>query len=212
VIGRWTVRPRFVAAAFLLASAGACRSPSRPAPSAAASLSSVSSVAASAPPAVSASAPVPLAPGATLQRRLASLEVFVDAEPPRPMVVPAEVRRLLVDLKDALLETVDRRLAPALERADPETSLGEALAVEGYLWAGQRAEQAAIDASVRALPQHRERGGVTLCVVVSPGMDCWLAIYERREAVLRRSLVVRSDLYDSIEGAVHALAWAASPP
>lgn len=211
MVGRWTVRRRFVTGALLLTLAGACRSPSRPAPSAAASLTPVTSVAPTASPALSASA-APVPPGAALQRRLASLEVFVDAEPPRPMVVPAEVRRLLVDLKDALLETVDRRLAPALEQADPGAALGEALAVEGYLRAGQRAEQAAVDASVRALPQHRERWGVTLCVVLSPGMDCWLAIYERREAVLRRSLVFRSDLYDSIEGAVHALAWAASPP
>ncbi len=128
------------------------------------------------------------------------------------MVVPAEVRRVLVELKDALLESTDRLLSPALEQVDPRLALGKALAGEGYLWAEQRAEQAAIDVSVGALPKHRERWGVTLCVVVSPGMDCWLAIYERRDGVLRRSLVVRSDLYDSIEGAVHALAWAASPP
>lgn len=213
VVGRGTVLRRFVTAVLVVTLAGACRSPSRPEPSAAGSLAPVSPSA----PRASAVAPgsvtpAPLGPGAALQRRLASLEVFVDAEPPRPMVVPAEARRVLVDLKDALLESVDRRLAPALEQAAPEAALGEALASEGYLWMERRAEPAAVDVAVRALPEHRERWGVTLCLIVSPGMDCVLAVYERRGGALRRSLVVRSDLYASIEGAVHALAWTASPP
>ncbi len=155
---------------------------------------------------------MPLGVGAVLQARLASLEVFVDAEPPRPMVVPAEVRRVLVELKDALLESTDRLLSPTLEQPEPGAGLGKALASEGYLWSEERAEQTAIDVAVRSLPMHRERWGVTLCVLLSPGTDCMLAIYERREGALRRSLVVRSDLYDSIEGALQALTWAASPP
>lgn len=128
------------------------------------------------------------------------------------MVVPAEVRRVLLELKDAVLESTDRLLPPALAQAEPGAALGKALAGEGYIRGEQPAEQTALDVSVRALPKHRERWGVTLCIVVSPGEDCVLAIYERREGALRRSLVIRSDLYDSIEGALQQLTWAASPP
>jgi len=152
---------------------------------------------------VPSAAPAPLGPGPALQRRLAELEVFVDAEPGRPMVVPAEVRRVLVDLKDALLDSAERLLPGALERPDSEAALEDALSGQGYT---------ALDVSLRAPSGHRERWGVTLCVVVSPGSDCLLAVYERRNDALRRALVVRSDLYDTIEGALHGLTWAASPP
>jgi hypothetical protein len=208
LLGSRTARLGLVTAALATALASACRSPSHSAPAPSASVAPSAPAPLTSPSAV----PEPLGAGAVLQRRLAGLEVFVDAEPPRPMVVPAEVRRVLVELKDALLESTDRLLPSTLAQTEPGAALGKALANEGYLCSDQRMEQTALDVSVRALPKHRERWGVTLCVLLNPGSDCVLAVYERREGELRRSLVIRSDLYDSIEGALQALTWTAAPP
>lgn len=151
---------------------------------------------------------------AELQRKLKKLDVFVDVPgETRRIDVQAEARVVLKELKDALLESVDRALPGTLDETDPTGALERTMRGEGLEWAASDDwTERAIDGSIEPVPKHRERWVATLCVLLAPGSDCMLVVYERREGRVRQVLVVRSDLYDSIEGALHAVTWAISPP
>ncbi len=82
----------------------------------------------------------------------------------------------------------------------------------GVEWAGEGWKDGVVDAEVAALPKHRDRWLVNTCVLLAPGSDCVLSVYERRQGQLRTVLVLRNDGYASITGAMHALQVTASPP
>jgi hypothetical protein len=159
-------------------------------------------------------APVPTGRAAKLQRQLRNLEVFVTATGDEMRIdVPPEAQRLLRDFKDALLDSLDRVLPGALNKLEPTQALQEAMVGEGLDWAASNDwSERAIDGSIEPVPKHSGRWLATLCILLAPGSDCMIVVYEHRQGRLQQALVVRSDMYTSIEGALHALTWAISPP
>ena len=149
-----------------------------------------------------------------LQARLREGKVFVQAEGDEfDLLVPPEARQALRDFKDALIDVLDRAMPGIVLEADPAAALQSAFEREGVAWANdERWKNGSVDGSAAAVPGHHERWSALVCILLAPGADCMLAIYEQRGGELRRSLVVRSDMYASVQGALQAMSWKLSPP
>jgi hypothetical protein len=162
---------------------------------------------------VQAPAP-PLPSGPALQAALRQVDPF-PGTPSGGFTVPPLVRATLRQLKDALLETLDAASPVVFAPGGGDQVLGEVYERAGYTVSGDEDEtrdEAAIAAQFWAPKLHEHRRVVMLCVVLSPGTDCLLAVLERQGERWTRRLVFRSDDYASMEGAVHNLHWKLSAP
>ena len=129
------------------------------------------------------------------------------------IAVHREGQLLLHKLKDAILTIADESI-PRLEAAEnPNAELKQVFLNLGYDWASDGPwVDAALEGIYTSPPEHPSRRVVELCILLAPGSDCILAIYEITAQKSRRVLTLRNDDDDSIEGAIHNLYWALSPP
>jgi Domain of unknown function (DUF4431) len=156
----------------------------------------------------------PVASGPALQAALRQMDPF-PGTPSGGFTVPPIVRSTLRQLKDALLETLDAASPVVFAPGAGDQGLGEVYEHAGYTVSGGENEawdEAAIAARLWAPKLHEHRRVVMLCVLLSPGTDCVLAVLEHQGERWTRRLVFRNDDYASMEGAVHNLYWKLSPP
>jgi hypothetical protein len=147
-----------------------------------------------------------------LQRQLQASEFFVQVEDSPEAKVYPQAQAVLRDLKTELLRSIESAFPSVVDAPDPTAALRERLVAMGLEWAGDKWEDGVVDGEVAALPQHRERWMAITCVLLAPGSDCMLSVYERRQGQMKTVLVLRNDGYATITGAVHALSVVASPP
>src|SRR5262249_3522701 len=141
---------------------------------------------------------------AAIQHRLRGQEVFVKRDEPPDYLVPEAARSTLRELKDAALAVVEASLPALVARPPGAAALRSMFEAGGVAWTSSKDwREKAIDGAVGPAPGHRDRWMVSLCILLSPGSDCILALYERRKDQFHPALVIRSDDYDSITRAHH---------
>jgi hypothetical protein len=150
---------------------------------------------------------------ASIQQRLREQEVFVMRDESHDQLVPEATRSTLREFKDAALAVVEASLPALAARPPSDGALRAPLVAGGVDWAdSEQWEEKAIVGIIEPAPGHRDRWVVSLCILLAPGSDCVLAVYERRKDQFQLALVIRSDDYESIQGAHHGSSWAISPP
>jgi hypothetical protein len=156
---------------------------------------------------------------AAIQTRLQKMKVFAVKDDPKAQsleydVIPPAARAALRELKDAILAVAEAEIPQAVTRRGASQALGATFEAGGALLSksGAASVNGAISLELAAVPDQEDRWVLSACVEEEPGSDCMVALYERRDGVLRLLLVSRSDDYESISSARQGTEWAVSPP
>lgn len=150
-----------------------------------------------------------------MQAALSSGNVFVRADGDKPdLLVPEQARADLKEFKDLVLRVIEDAIFGAIGDKDPSEHLAKSLRSHGVAIAqGESWQEGAFDVEITKVPAHSNLWAVVGAILLAPGSDQFLALYDvGADGKTREVHVVRNDDYATIEGAIHALEFKVSRP